>query len=243
MRVNMTRWNLRAVIFDMDGVIIDSHPTHRRAWNEFLQTLGCQVSDHELDFILEGRKRSDILRHFLGDLPEPELAAYGEKKDEFFHRICPEVDPLPGVIDLIRNLETNDICMAVATSGSRTRTRSTLDRLGVAHCFQVVVTGDDVPAGKPDPGMYQLACRQLHVDPQQVVAIEDAASGIQAATAAGICCIGVIGDGGSAQRLQAAGAKHLIDNFLGVGVEQLNRILSTNMVVPNYNSANAPHFL
>src|SRR5689334_1087951 len=58
---------LKGVIFDMDGVLIDSHPIHKRAWRKFFETLELTVSDRELDFVLDGRKKEDILRHFLGD--------------------------------------------------------------------------------------------------------------------------------------------------------------------------------
>ena len=72
---------LQAIIFDMDGVLIDSHPIHRQAWQRFLLTLDQQVSDAGLDFILEGRKREDILRHFLGDdLSEVQISEYGKRK-------------------------------------------------------------------------------------------------------------------------------------------------------------------
>ena len=76
--------DLRAVLFDMDGVLIDSHPAHRAAWREFLCSLGKDVSDTELSFILDGRTRAQILRHFLGELSEQGLQTYGKHKDELF---------------------------------------------------------------------------------------------------------------------------------------------------------------
>ncbi|PYX62323.1 MAG: hypothetical protein DMG73_00275, partial [Acidobacteria bacterium] len=84
---------MQSVIFDMDGVIIDSHPAHRKAWKDFLQTFGKEVSESELSFILDGRKRRDILRHFLGDVSEQELVEYGKKKDGFFQQVSLEVNP------------------------------------------------------------------------------------------------------------------------------------------------------
>ncbi len=79
---------VQGVIFDMDGVIVDSHPFHRRAWHKFLRSVGKDVSEEDLDFILDGRKRHEILRHFLGELSEPELANYGNCKDEFFQQVA-----------------------------------------------------------------------------------------------------------------------------------------------------------
>jgi beta-phosphoglucomutase len=72
---------LRGVIFDMDGVLVDSHSAHRDAWRQFFQTLGRNVPESELDFILDGRKRGDILQHFLGNCPDSELEEFGRRKD------------------------------------------------------------------------------------------------------------------------------------------------------------------
>jgi beta-phosphoglucomutase-like phosphatase (HAD superfamily) len=72
---------LKAVIFDLDGVIVDSHPAHQRAWRMFFQSLGKSVSDQELLFVLEGQKREDILRHFLGDPDEQQVKRYGARKE------------------------------------------------------------------------------------------------------------------------------------------------------------------
>src|SRR5579872_2761127 len=96
--------SLRGVIFDMDGVIVDSHPAHRKAWRQFLQSLGRDVSDSELDFILDGRKRRDILSHFLGQVSEAELVEYGRRKDEFFQQSAPDVKPIPGVTEFLNCL-------------------------------------------------------------------------------------------------------------------------------------------
>src|SRR4029077_9833975 len=135
---------LRGIVFDMDGVVINSHPAHRKAWQEFLEILGRRVSEQDLDFILEGRKRQDILRHFLGEMPELELQEYGKRKDEFFHKIAEEVEPVSGVVEFLRDLQQRGVSAGVATSASEHRTHFTLERLDLAQYFQTVVTGDDV---------------------------------------------------------------------------------------------------
>src|SRR5438105_2240485 len=138
----------RAVIFDMDGVLIDSHPAHRKAWKEFLTTLNRDVTDSELNCILNGHKRQDILRALLGDLSDEQVRFYGNQKDHFFQRIAFDVKPVPGVVDFIRRITSVGIAVAIATSASKLRTLRTLDRLAIARYFSVVVTGDDVERGK-----------------------------------------------------------------------------------------------
>jgi beta-phosphoglucomutase len=216
---------LRAVIFDMDGVIVDSHPAHRKAWRQFLTTLDREVSDRQLDFILDGRKRADILRHFLGELSDAEILDYGKRKDEFFRHSFSEVKLLPGIVELLDQLNSKGIPIAVATSASENRTRSTLDRLRLTRRFNVIVTEGDVVRGKPDPAVYRLACQRLNVGPRHALAIEDAASGIQAARAANLRCIGVAG-WDRTEALTTAGADHVMENFIGVSVDRLEAILT-----------------
>lgn len=215
---------MQAVIFDMDGVIVDSHPAHRRAWQEFLKRCGRRVSEADLDYVLDGRKRSEILCHFFGVLSEPEIIEYGNRKDEFFQKAFLEVTPVLGVLDFVDHLRQRKIAMAVATSASEMRTHSTLDRLQLARHFKVIITGDDVVKGKPDPSIYRIACQRLGVSPEDALAIEDAVSGIRAAKAAGIQCVAVAGHEPDA-KLREAGADHVIENFVGFALPELKTAL------------------
>lgn len=215
---------LRAVVFDMDGVIIDSHPAHRKAWRKFLQSMGREVSDSELDFILDGRKRSEILRHFLGNLSEVELEEKGKCKDQFFQDLELEVKPIRGVIEFLSSLRKRNIAIAIATSASESRARSTLNRLGLTGLFQVVITGGDVPKGKPDPAIYRITCESLHLEPKTVLAIEDAVSGVRAAKGAGLRCVGVAGHE-TPDELIAAGADCVIEDFHGASKKKLELLL------------------
>ena len=211
---------LRGVVFDMDGVIIDSHPAHRLAWKAFLQSLGNEIADEELDFILEGRKRSEILKHFLGELTPEQIAEYGNRKDEFLQRQSDAMQPVPGVVEFLSHLSEAGIAIAVATSASRRRALGTLEELGLTHCFHTIVTGDDVPAGKPDPAIYQLAAERMGESPLTLLAVEDAVSGVKSARAAGMRCLGVA-DARRAPLLQAAGADSVIPDFRACSFRQL----------------------
>jgi len=215
---------LEAVIFDMDGVIVDSHPAHREAWRMFLRTLGKAVSDTDLDFVLDGRKRGEILRHFLGELSEAAMQEYGKRKDEYFREASLQVKPVPGVVRFMRRLENAGITTAVATSASESRTRHTLEHLRLISKVNVIVTGDDVALGKPDPSIYVLACERLNVKPGHAVAFEDAVSGIQSARRAGISCIGVASHQ-SPDKLRVAGAAYVVKDFSNLSVPRLERSL------------------
>lgn len=220
----MSVGELRGVIFDMDGVLVDSHAVHRNAWRMFLQTLGREVAESEMNYILDGRKRSDILRHFLGDCPDSELAEFGRRKDCIFQQMQFEVAPVPGVVRLVGELHRSGIALVVATSASRSRALSTLSQLGLRNCFRAVVTGEDVLLGKPDPTIYRLACKRIQIESWRLLAVEDAVSGIRAAVGAGLLCVGVALHE-TAENLTAAGAVHVIRDFDSVSVSDLECIL------------------
>jgi beta-phosphoglucomutase len=206
-----------AVVFDMDGVLIDSHPAHHAAWRKFFQSLGADISDQELSFILDGRTRNEILRHFLGDLPEAELQRYGHCKDEVFRSMEARIEPLPGVVQFLGELRRSGAAMAIATSASEIRTFSTIERLGLAEYFEAIITASDVAAGKPNPAVYRLACECLNVSPALSLAFDDASAGVVSARAAGMRCIGVASNGLS-QRLMDAGAEAVIEDFRGMSL-------------------------
>jgi HAD superfamily hydrolase (TIGR01509 family) len=211
---------IRAIVFDMDGVLIDSHPAHRAAWQQFLRSISIQVSDQSLEYILEGRTRTEILRHFLGELPPAQLEAYGKRKDDILRQLEHYIRPAPGVLDFLRELDRRGLTRAVATSASEIRTASTLERLGMGGYFDAVVTAADVSAGKPHPQVYQLACACLSVQPQQALAFDDAPAGVQAARSAGMRCIGVTSNGGSNALLEA-GAEQVIPSFTGLAIDSI----------------------
>jgi beta-phosphoglucomutase len=217
---------LRGIIFDMDGVLIDSHPVHRQAWQKFLGSVGKNVRDEELDFILEGRRREDILRHFLGDLPRSKLVEYGQQKDYFFHENFRDVKPIRGIVSFLDTLEAASIARGIATSASSFRTWKTLQLLSWKEKFTTVITGDDVSSGKPDPAMYRLASERMNLSTNHLLALEDSPRGVEAAKSAGIACIGVSSNG-RVHTLLEAGADFIIPDFADLGIHKLLHLWHT----------------
>jgi beta-phosphoglucomutase len=231
--VNMKDWvnqagssahGLRGVIFDMDGVLVDSHTAHCNAWRSFLDSLGREALPSDMAFILDGRKRIDILRHLFGDLPENDLEEFGKSKDSIFRQIEVTVSAVPGAVRLVRELHQRGVALAVATSASQGRARSTLSRLGLLGFFDAVVTGDDVLRGKPDPAIYSLARERLQLEAKYILAVEDAVSGVQAAVAADLRCIGIALHE-SPEKLMAAGALLVVREFNALNWEDMKNML------------------
>ncbi len=211
---------IRAVVFDMDGVLINSHPAHFAAWKAFLSGIGREVSDRELAYILEGRTRDEILRHLLGALAASDLHAYGKQKDAIFRGMEHQIEAVPGVLEFLKDLARAGIARAVATSASEIRTFSTIERMGLAEHFEAIITASDVTLGKPDPEVYRLACGRLGVLPNQALAFDDAPAGIQSARSAGMRCIGVSSNG-LTRHLLEKGAEKVIANFVGLSFNAL----------------------
>lgn len=228
--MTLTR-EILAFVFDMDGVLIDSHAAHRLAWKQFLQHEGKSVADAELAFILEGRTRSEILRHFLGDMHDTALQTHGRRKDEIFRALEHEICPIPGVIAFLERLRRSGARLAIATSASEIRTASTVERLGLGGYFEAVITASDVLQGKPHPAVYQLACERLHTAPSAAMAFDDAPAGIQAAATAGLRCIGVAKHKMRESLLQA-GAEKVIPDFACPEVEFIwSTMMGSSIVV------------
>jgi len=214
---------LRAVIFDMDGVIVDSHPAHKKAWQKFLELQNRTVSNEDLNFIMEGRKREEILRHFLGEVSDEQLNILGHQKEEIFREEAVDVKVIEGLCDFLQKLAEAEIRLAVASSGSSGRVNDILNSLSLRRYFQVVVTGDQVIYGKPDPAIFRLTCEYLGVQPSEILVFEDSVSGVRAAKSAGIRCIGVASNGVIPALLEA-GADQIVPDFIHIQLEEVQSL-------------------
>ncbi len=211
---------LQGLILDLDGVIVDSHPAHLLAWQTLLSSLGKETSDHELEFVLEGHKREDILRHFLGDLTEEELEEYGARKETLFRESLREVQTVNGLWEFLEQIDTEGLPMALASSASRSRVTYTLEHLDLTDRFQCVVTGTDVAKGKPDPTIFNVAAEGMGVEPSRILVCEDAVSGVEAAKSAGMKCLAIAANGRT-PLLKKAGADVIVPDFTATDLKQL----------------------
>ena len=179
----MSRFDLEGVVFDVDGVLFDTERLSQEIWNAVSTELGWpQVGRAYLEFV--GQNRADILQKML-DLFGPDfLLTCSARSQERMER---EGVPLkPGVREILEFLTARRVPAALATSTNRERTQRRMEMTGLRPCFSAVVTGDQVAHSKPDPEIYQLACRALGTTPSRTLAIEDSRNGILSAHAAGM---------------------------------------------------------
>lgn len=181
---------IRAVIFDMDGTLIDTEAAHRRAFAEVGDALGWPMSD-ELLLSMVGIHRDAneaMLAQRLG--PDFPMAQFYADSDALFEAAVDAGIPLrPGAILLLDHLARAGIPMALATSTAAPFAQQRLEQSGLIHYFDVIVTRSDVDQPKPHPEPYLLAARFLGVDPADCVAVEDSHAGVRSATAAGIATV------------------------------------------------------
>jgi HAD superfamily hydrolase (TIGR01509 family) len=181
----------RAVVFDLDGTLVDSEPRSRAAWRRVFEARGA-APDEALIRSFVGRRGRDVLSLLADRLPglDPdalmaEAAAHANAPGQ------PPTEPMPGAVELVREIHHHGLPLGLVTSAGRRYAEAMLVRLGVRDLFGVIVAAEDVVVGKPDPEGYARACRVLGVPPAACVAFEDAPAGIAAVKAAGMYCVAV----------------------------------------------------
>ncbi len=217
---------LSGIIFDLDGVVVDSHAAHLQAWKGFFESIGREVSDEDLAFVIEGRRREEILRHFLGKLSQEQLLDYGARKEALFRSYSREVKTIPGVLEFLDLSQETGLQVALASSASRTRAEYMLRDHGLDSRFRVVVSSDDVSAGKPDPEVFRLAADGLGLRPDELLVCEDAVCGVEAAKAAGMKCLAIAANGRRAL-LKEAGADAVVPDFTFASLADLQSLFAS----------------
>ncbi len=220
-----------SVIFDMDGVIVDSHAAHIRTWEKALLSLGKSVTDADLDFVRQGRKKQEILHCLMGDVEDEQVRVLCHQKDMLFRNEAESIKMVPGAYGLLDELNRAGIPTALASCGSTARVHHLLSRLRIRDYFTTVVTGDEVINGKPDPEIFHKAARQMHVHPAESIVFEDSVSGVQGAKAAGMKCVG-IADRQQTRVLLQAGADCVLPNFSGLSWIKVQKLFAVSAQLP-----------
>jgi beta-phosphoglucomutase len=182
-----------AVLWDMDGTLVDSEEYHWLSWRDTMALEGVAIT-HDQFLKTFGQRNDSILPQWLAAGTSAEhLQWVGDSKEELYRKLVHEGDlkPLPGVMEWVRRLREQGWRQAVASSAPRKNIEAVLEVLGMAGFFDALVSAEDVTAGKPDPQVFQKGAERLGMPASRCIVVEDAVPGVEAARRAGMRCIGV----------------------------------------------------
>jgi beta-phosphoglucomutase len=208
-----TQGNRLAVIFDIDGVLVDSYAVHFQSWRMAARRYDFTLSEQQFAETFGQTSRSIIQQLCAGDTPSErrikEIDAY--KETAYREIIAADFPTMPGALDLIDALAADGFALAVGSSGPQENVQLALERLGRQALFEAEVSGSDVTRGKPDPEVFQTAGQRLGVPAGRCAVIEDAAAGVAAANAAGMLSVALVSTGHHAGEFSEA--DHVVDRL------------------------------
>ena len=180
------------LIFDMDGVIVDNHHWHFKAYVEFGKRHKLNISREQFMTYFGWTNRVIMKSIFGEDISEEEIITYGREKESIYREIyLPFIKPVEGLPEFLQFVSKRRIPLAMATAAPSENVKFTLQATGLEHYFSTITDSSMVSRGKPDPQVYLITAQKLGVQPSECIVFEDSIPGIQAATNAGMQVIGV----------------------------------------------------
>jgi beta-phosphoglucomutase len=221
--------SLRAVIWDVDGTLIDTAELHFAAWVALAGELGLPFT--RADFAATfGRRNPEIIHTLFGSqYTDREVDDLGQRKEDLYRAAASKgVELLPGVAALLEGLQQAGFLQAIGSSAPRANLDLILRLTKTSQYFQTIVSMEDTQRGKPDPQVFQVAAQRLGVAPARCLVLEDAVAGVQAARAGGMKCIAVrfVGHHPEAA-LKAAGADLVVRNLEEVSASTVAQLLGS----------------
>mgnify|MGYP006144095013 CR=1 FL=1 len=205
---------IKTVIFDMDGVIVDTEPVHYFAYQQHFKHLNIKVSD-EMYATFTGNSTKNVYQKLKESFEIPdEVDGLVNHKRELFNNAFDEKEDLvllPGVETLIKDLYNGGIQLVLASSASKVTIARVFNRFKLHEYFSHIVSGEDFPKSKPHPAIFIKAAELANTPKEECIIIEDSTNGIKAANAAGIYCVGYNSEHSKLQEL--SGADMIITDF------------------------------
>ncbi|SMG47354.1 haloacid dehalogenase superfamily, subfamily IA, variant 3 with third motif having DD or ED/beta-phosphoglucomutase family hydrolase [Marivirga sericea] len=182
----------KAIIFDMDGVIVNNISYHIEALKQFLKQFGKEVTEEEFQSHYNGRTIQEVILELKPEADHIEVMNLAEEKEQIYRDLYKaHLAPTPGLEKFLELAQQAGLQMAVATSAITANADFTLDGLNIRKYFSAVIDSTMVIKGKPDPQIYLKAAAELNISPENCVVLEDALAGIQSAKSAGMDVLGL----------------------------------------------------
>lgn len=211
------------VIFDMDGVLIDSYEAHFDAWRRMLANHGLTITEDQFAATF-GQTNADIFADLFPSVDKVRYAALGSEKERFFREVITRQFPeKEGASDLIRALHAAGARLTIGSSGPPENVRTALDRLPAGDLFAAITDGSEIQQGKPHPGVFLKTAAKISLSPARCVVVEDAPVGVAAGKAAGCAVIAVTG---TAPRDRLGSADLVVDSLRELTPAAFRKLLS-----------------
>ena len=212
-----------AVIFDMDGVLVDTNPYHQKTIQQFCSKYGFVLNEDELKTRVYGRTNRQWITNLFGELSEQELEAYAFEKEQLFRDVyAPFIQPVKGLINFLESLDKNNIPKAIATSAPRANVDFVLKGSNTGKYFSTILDERMVSYGKPDPEIYIKTAQSLGIPNQRCIVIEDSLSGAEAGKNSGSKVIGITTTHTAAELVQT---DFVINDFTELNLNILKNLI------------------
>lgn len=183
---------IKAVIFDMDGVIVNNHEFHYKAWLDFADRYNFELNEEIYKEQFNGKTNRDLFRIIFDDPTDEEIETYADEKESLYRELYyDDLAVHTGLLDFLASLKRSRIKIALATSAPTENVDWVLDNLQLRPFFDVIVDGSEVDNGKPDPEIYLTVCDRLELDPSDCLVFEDSLAGLESGKEAGCMIVGV----------------------------------------------------
>ncbi len=215
-----------AVIFDMDGVLVDSYQAHFESWRGVYGELGIDYTEAAFAADFGRTSRDILLRNFGDDLSDERVRELDERKEALYRDIIRENFPtMDGAVELVDALAADGFRLAIGSSGPPANVALVLEQFTAGRRIDAVVTGADVTRGKPDPQVFLLAAERLGVPHASCAVVEDAVHGITAAQRAGMAAIALTG---TLNRDELSAADAVVDSLRQLSPQRIRALIGSN---------------
>jgi len=214
---------LKAIIFDLDGTLVDSLPYHHESWRIFFKNNNIKENDFsEIIKEYKGGGTLELMTSVFGDMyTRGELKKMSDDKEVIFRDIYKsKVYPIEGLNKFLDNLKENNILLSIGSNAIRKNVLMTIEELGITNYFSSIICGDEVSRGKPDPEMYLKTLSNLKVSKNECIIFEDSIEGIEAARNADIKVVGVTSSQ-SSEKLKSVGAFKTISDYTKIRLDNI----------------------
>lgn len=213
----------KAIIFDMDGTLLESTTGDYKAWEKVFNDYGKQLTYQDYVPLL-GIKSAEVIRKVLGVLNEDDVTRILKEKYDYFveYVTANPVQPVDHAEDLLKALQGQDVLVGLATSSRRPKVDMIFEQLGYFQYFDTIVTGNEIENSKPAPDIFLKAAERLGLQPDECVVVEDGPIGVQAAKNANMKCIAITTTH-PAEKLQQADM--IIDTYEGFELKEVLNVL------------------